>query len=103
MRVSELQPGPHVAWELSGVVLSFGGGVDVDLAAEEGDNQTIIDISRRGAGLVRGMGEGYVACVLIPPRQYAQSEGQEEPQPVPLNVEAVELKLWQFLKSEKEV
>lgn len=98
MIVKEIQPGPHVAWSLDGETLSVGD-IAIDLAAEEKDSQAIIDISRDGDGLTRGMGNGYVASVLIPPRCYEAEETDEGDLvlvPAQINTDAVELMLWQY-------
>ena len=76
MIVKEIQPAPHVGWLLDGETLTVGP-LSIDLTAEEKDSQVIIDISREGDGLARGMGKGYVASVLIPPRCYDAEETDE--------------------------
>ena len=49
------------------------------------------------------MAEGYVASILIPPMQYEEvviengtEEGESGKIPLPLEIAAVELKLWQY-------
>lgn len=103
IKVTEIQPGPHVEWNLEGTRLIIGGGIEIDLVEDRRDTQRIIDICRKGDGLVVGMGEGYVASVLIPPIQYEEvvvENGTEEGDcgniPLPLEIEAVELKLWRY-------
>ncbi|SMG47698.1 hypothetical protein [Dethiosulfovibrio salsuginis] len=98
MIVKEIQPAPHVGWSLVGETLTVGP-LSIDLAAEEKDSQVIIDISREGDGLTRGMGDGYVASVLIPPRCYEAEETDEGELvlvPAQINTDAVELMLWQY-------
>lgn len=98
IKVTEVQQGPHVDWSLQGSVLSIGGDVLIDLEKERRDSQRIIDICKGGNGLlVIGLGNGYVASVLIPPIEYENTtteDGISKHAPRPMDLDAVELKLW---------
>ena len=69
MIVIELQPEPFVNWSLDGTLLSVGDIV-LDLEEEQQDSQAIIDICEKDGKLVKGLGDTYVATVVIPPAQY---------------------------------
>jgi len=88
MIVKEIQPGPFIDWSLDGTLLC------------EKDGELIV-----------GLGDAYVASVLIPPAKYKLTEAgvDENDNPVyeseklPLDTEAVQLILWQYQKSDEEV
>jgi hypothetical protein len=81
-------------------------GVVIDLEASTLDDcQNILNITRDGDGIcVLGLDgkAGYVADVLIPPRQYryqTTGEGEEEKTEkifIPLDLNTVVLKLWPY-------
>jgi hypothetical protein len=80
------------------------GGVTVDLAAEEQDQEVIITFGNRNGHICRGLTPGciYAAELVIPPRKYkvieksgeAGAEIEAETILVPLDVDAVTLRLW---------
>lgn len=105
IKITKVQPGPHVDWSLEGNTLTIGDEIVLDLEEERRDTQRILDICRAGDGLTVGMAEGYVASILIPPIQYEEvviengtEEGESGKIPLPLEIAAVELKLWQYEK-----
>jgi hypothetical protein len=88
------------------------GGIEVDLAAERGDQEAVITFAICDGKVRRGMMPccEYVADVIIPPRKHDLAEAEnerggngkadEEPAtrtesvPVPLNLDSVMLRLW---------
>jgi hypothetical protein len=100
-------------YSLNGSILTIGG-LSVDLAQEQGDQEVIITIGRCKGMVHRGlMGKSceYLADVIIPPRKYETVDvegpgsgtvgsGDEEPVthtesvPVPLDLDSVILRLW---------
>jgi hypothetical protein len=84
------------------------GGIEVDLAAEQGDQEVIITFASCNGRVYRGMMTccEYVADVIIPPRKYdlveVENEGEESNTytgsvPIPLDLDSVTLKLWPVL------
>jgi hypothetical protein len=110
MIIKEIQPGPFIDWSLDGTLLSVGD-ILIDLEEQQQDSQAIIDICEKDGELVIGLGDAYVASVLIPPAKYKLTEAgvDENDNPVyeseklPLDTEAVQLILWQYQKSDEEV
>jgi hypothetical protein len=101
-------------FSLDGNILTIGG-VEIDLEAEEGDQENIITLGSCNGMVHRGLKPCcvYVADVIIPPRKYESvevdgpggstaggGETDEEPAthtetvPVPLNTDSVTLRLW---------
>jgi hypothetical protein len=96
------------------------GGIEVDLEAEQEDQEVIITFSDHNGMIHRGMMPccKYVAEVLIPPRQYLSVETEGPPAgftgdgeapethmetaPVPLDLDSVILKLWPVESSRQE-
>lgn len=107
MIIKELQPEPFVDWSLAGSMLSIGDIV-LDLEEEQQDSQAIIDICEKDGKLVKGLGDTYVATVVIPPAQYQLVEtgidGEGNPiyenEKLPIDTESVQLILWQYKKEE---
>ena len=107
MIVIKLQPEPFVDWLLDGALLSIGDIV-LDLEEEQQDSQTIIDICDKDGELVKGLGDAYVATIVIPPAQYQlvetgiDEEGNSvyENEKLPIDTESVQLILWQYKKEE---
>ncbi len=105
MIITELQPGPFIDWSLDGSMLSIGDIV-LDLEEEQQDSQTIINICEKNGELIKGLGDVYVAVVVIPPTQYQSVEAgiDEEGNPIyeneklPIDTESVQLILWQYKK-----
>jgi hypothetical protein len=97
-------------YSLEGTVLDIGG-VIIDLAEEEGDQEVVISFGKCNGMVHRGLKPCcvYVAEVVIPPRKYMEVEkdgppeewaGEEEPEthtetvPAPLDINSVTLKVW---------
>lgn len=103
MRITVLQPPPHAPCSLSESILQVGG-IAIDLEGEQRSSQTIIDVSKSGVGLKRGLGDGYVASVLIPPAEYEELEGDDREILLvrrPLNTDTVELMLWRYEEADE--
>ena len=108
MQIKEIQPAPHIEYDLTGNTLTIGG-LAVNLASAQGDTEQIIDICRNVAGsLICGMGDAYVASILIPPAKYhteitdetdANGSAIYEQIKEPLDTNAVKLLLWQYSKT----
>jgi hypothetical protein len=83
------------------------GGVTIDLAAEEGDQQVIISFGKCNGVIHRGLMPGctYTAEVIIPPQKYVEVEVEDDEAstthtdmlPVPLDTNSVILKLWPLI------
>jgi hypothetical protein len=87
---------------LSGSGLTIGG-ITIDLAAEQGDQETIITFGSCNGKIHRGLMPCcvYAADVVIPPRRYEYEEVEGEDgetetiaTPAPLDTESVVLRLW---------
>jgi hypothetical protein len=108
-------------YSLEGAVLTIGG-IEVDLEAEQGEQEVIISISNHEGKIHRGMMAccEYVAEVIIPPRRYEMVEveasagtfhGGEGEEPathtervaVPLDMDSVVLKLWPAEDNRQEI
>jgi hypothetical protein len=79
------------------------GGIEVDLTAEQGDQESIVTFAICNGKVHRGMMPccEYVADVIIPPRKYdlaemanEEAETRTESVPVPLDLDSVTLRLW---------
>jgi hypothetical protein len=77
------------------------GGITIDLAAEEQDQEVIITFGSCRGRIHRGLMPScvYIAEIIIPPRKYETLEksGEDEKAetiPVPLDIDAVTLRLW---------
>jgi hypothetical protein len=96
------------------------GGIEVDLAAEQGDQEVVITFSDHNGTIQQGMMPccKYVAEVIIPPRKYEMVEVEGPPSgmaasgnnagknkdevpamhmetvPIPLDMDSVVLNLW---------
>lgn len=106
MRIKQIQDGPHVPHSIKGSVLKIGK-ITIDLAKRQDNSQVIIDISRDGDTLVEGVGgkDGYVANIIIPPKEYEDVDTgrvDEKKNPIierralPLNISKVVMNSWQF-------
>jgi hypothetical protein len=87
----EIQPEPHVKWDVEDTVLTVGEGEDtviIDLSERQEDGEAVIDICRGPNGLMEGLNGAYVLSVEIPPRRYKSSE------PEPLDIASVTVRLW---------
>ena len=80
MIIEKIEPGRESFgdYTLEGTVLAIGG-IAVDLAAEEGDQQVVITFGCREGRIHRGlMGKccTYAAEIIIPPRRYETVEAE---------------------------
>jgi hypothetical protein len=97
-------------YSLDGGILTIGG-IEVDLAAEEGDQEVVISFGACNGMVHQGLKPccTYVADVVIPPRKWEtttrvpeESGGEMEEEPgeatetvaAPLDLDAVTLRLW---------
>jgi hypothetical protein len=98
-------------YSLEGAILTIGG-IEVDLAAEQREQEAVVTFASCNGKVHRGMMPccEYVADVIIPPRKYdlvevenergGSEKGDEEPAtrtesvPVPLDLDSVILRLW---------
>jgi hypothetical protein len=99
-------------FSLDGNILTISG-IAVDLAAEEGDQETIITFGSSNGKVHRGLMPScaYIADVIIPPRRYETivlGDGGEENSgggagtpgpktetiPAPFNPDSITLRLW---------
>jgi len=121
MRIQKVDPARTCFddYSLDGTVLNIGG-VAVNLAEEEGDQEVVITLGKCNGMVHRGLKPTcvYVAEVIIPPRKYITEEvdgppegmmlgGEEEipethteTMPVPLDVGTVTLKVWPVIEEE---
>jgi len=75
MKVIEANEGRKIDYEESGTWLMFDDQISLNLKKLEADNDVHIDISANAFGkLQTGEGVYYVAQVLIPARQYEETE-----------------------------
>lgn len=111
MITTKIQPGPYAEVALDGTKLIIED-IEIDLEEEQKDSQIIIDICRKNGELIIGLGDAYVVSIIIPPAKYELVETDElddEGNPIysmnkiPLDLESVELVLWQYQKEEEEV
>ena len=107
-----------IPYEITGKIVSFNDGdLMFDVSKKERDYEVVIDICQDyTGGLVMGTLEGqrYVAQLVVPAREYtetekenpgynpeAEEETMESPpyidrQPVPFDIEKCELRLWEM-------
>ena len=107
-----------IPYEITGKIVSFNDGdLMFDVSKKERDYEVVIDICQDyTGGLVMGTLEGqrYVAQLVVPAREYtetekenpgynpeAEEETRESPtyidrQPVPFDIEKCELRLWEM-------
>ena len=107
-----------IPYEITGKIVSFNDGdLMFDVSKKERDYEVVIDICQDyTGGLVMGTLEGqrYVAQLVVPAREYtetekenprynpeAEEETMEAPtyidrQPVPFDIEKCELRLWEM-------
>lgn len=106
MNIRQTQPGPYIPYTLNGSVLVVGDLV-IDLSVWQEDSQVVIDITRDGDTLVDGLGgrDGYVAVIVLPPKQYewvdtgtVDNLGSPVTNKValPIDTEKVSLSLWRY-------
>ncbi|MDR1127702.1 MAG: hypothetical protein LBL20_00175 [Treponema sp.] len=113
MIIEKVDPGREAFsdYSLEEAILTVGG-VEIDLSAEQGDQEVIITFARCNGKVHRGMMPccEYVADVILPPRKYdlvevenedgGNEKGGEgsatrtESVSVPLDLDSVTLRLW---------
>lgn len=107
MNIRRTQRGSCINYTMNGSVLAMGNLV-IDLAERQGDAQVSMDITRDGNTLIEGLGGrgGYVACVVLPPKEYDTIETGEVDAmgnritnriALPLDTEKVILSLWRYV------
>lgn len=105
MRYTLMGPGPHVDLGISGTTAVVGGQVTIDCAARQRDHQVVIDVRDTNGVLAEGAGNAFVCSFIIPPKTYIETESSEtgadgQPlvvrQPVPLEGDAIEARLWTY-------
>lgn len=98
MQIIEQNEGAKIGYTVEGARITFGGKLTVDLEAEQEDVQKIVDVSLdKDGNLIRGVGEWYVANIVIPLREYEIIEnenGEETITTLPVNMDKVVLILW---------
>ncbi len=97
MIIIEKNEGTKVDYSVNGTKINFAGEITLDLKKYERDFPVHLDICMDKFGfLTMGLAERYVAQIDIPERQYTMQEGEEEPQPVPVDfsMDNVTLTLW---------
>ena len=102
-------------YKLDGFVLTIGG-VEIDLAAEEDEQEKTITLGKCNGVIHRGLTQRcvYIADVIIPPRKYETTETENDTEKdsgdkgeggtmrnnivniiaLPLDTESVKLRLW---------
>jgi len=107
MKVRYTQSGPYIGYTLNGSVLTIGDLI-IDLSGRYEDSQVVVNITRDGNTLIEGLGGkgGYVATVVLPPKQYEFIDAgvvDDLGNPVlnktalPIDVEKVVLSLWRYV------
>lgn len=98
MQIIEKNEGPKILYEESGARVYFGDDeLMLNLSKYQRDWSVHIDIcSNRDGQLVVGTGEGlyYVAQLDVPAIIYTEPPEEEIPAPIPLDMAAVTLTLW---------
>lgn len=97
MQIIEQNEGVKIGYTVEGARITFDGKLTVDLEAEQEDVQKIVDVSLdKDDNLIRGVGEWYVANIVIPPREYIieNENGEQTITTLPVNMDKVVLILW---------
>ena len=98
MIIIEKNAGEKIPYEVNGKKVTFDDDLTINLAKRQKDDPEHIDVCfDRDGELVIGTaaGRAYVAEIDIPAREYTTPEGEDEqPEPVPLDMETVTLSLW---------
>jgi hypothetical protein len=98
VQIIEQNEGAKIGYTVEGARITFDGKLTVDLEAEQEDVQKIVDVSLDNEGnLIQGVGQWYVANIIIPPREYSIIENENGEQTItalPVNREKVVLILW---------
>ena len=98
MKVIQKNEGPKIDYEINWAKITFDDDLTINLAKRQDDFDVHIDVCYdRDGNLVIGTaaGRAYVAEIDIPAREYTKPETEEEqPEPVPLDMEKVTLSLW---------
>lgn len=98
MQIIEQNEGIKIGYKVEGARITFDGRLTIDLEAEQEDAQKIVDVSLdKDGNLIRGVGEWYVANIVIPPREYETMAGENGEQTITalsVNMDKVVLILW---------
>ncbi len=104
MIIREIEARPHIGYSVGTKILTIGG-VKINLPKQQGDSQTIINITRDGDTIKKEGGNRYVATVFIPPKQYEMVDANKKDEngnavynkvAVPLDFDKVTLALWKY-------
>ncbi len=105
LEVININEGDKIQWDIQENTITLGD-LTIDLSAREKDIPITIDISRDSEGnLIEGIGDFYIANIIIPPRRYGKTvqiitdaEGNEInqtiPKALPFDINRVKLQLW---------
>ena len=97
MIIIEKNAGPKIPYEVTGKKIIFDDDLMLNLGKRQAEEPVHIDICYNTAHqLITGTQDAraYVAEIDIPPIEYAEPEGDEAPEPLPLDMEKVVLTLW---------
>jgi hypothetical protein len=100
MKITQLTPGATPDYTLTGGVLTIAGHA-IDIEAEAGDGPVSVDISLSAGAVHRGLGERYLANVLLPARRYTEALDGEEmvSSPLPVDTDEIELRLYEVINN----
>lgn len=99
MVVKEVNVGPKISYEITGNKITFGDDeLTLNLSKYERNNDIVINICSNNEMIITSdLSQNFVANILIPARQYTEGN---TPQPVPFDMDRVELNLWALVDSE---
>lgn len=95
MNIIDMSAGSAIAWTLDGLLLTFAGGLTIDLDAETQDVGRMLDVYLDASGDPTLEGGGlYAAILVLLPRFYAKG-GEDAPfEPLPPNPRSATLYLF---------
>lgn len=105
VKTQDANTGPKIPLTTRGSKITFNDDLQLDLAKRERDYEVKIDVCEdRDGNLTTGIGERYVAQIIIPPKQYndvldgTDSEGNPRivKEPVPFSMTNVEVTLFAY-------
>jgi hypothetical protein len=97
MIIIEKNAGPKIPYEVTGKKIIFDDDLMLNLGKRQAEEPVHIDICYNTAHqLITGTQDAraYVAEIDIPPIEYAEPEGDEATEPLPLDMDKVVLTLW---------
>ena len=97
MIIIEKNAVPKIPYEVTGKKIIFDDDLMLNLGKRQTEEPVHIDICYNTAHqLITGTQDAraYVAEIDIPPIEYAEPEGDEAPEPLPLDMDKVVLTLW---------